>query len=119
MQAAETTPTSRIPDFLTTRLPLMWFAIAFLAGIVLGKLVSFSVWVWVALAVLALLLAILARVFANRLPSSPYPLPTLIPFTFLLLLGLFSGAARYQMTVPKFDAYHIAFYNDRDYDLLV
>ena len=119
MQAAETTPTSRIPDFLTTRLPLMWFAIAFLAGIVLGKLVSFSVWVWVALAVLALLLAILARVFANRLPPSPYPLPTLIPFTFLLLLGLFSGPARYQMTVPKFDAYHIAFYNDRDYDLLV
>ena len=119
MQAAETTPTSRIPDFLTTRLPLMWFAIAFLAGIVLGKLVSLSLWVWVALAVLALLLAILARVFANRLPASPYPLPTFIPFTFLLLLGLFSGAARYQMTVPKFDAYHIAFYNDRDYDLLV
>ncbi len=23
------------------------------------------------------------------------------------------------MTVPKFDAFHIAFYNDRDYDLLV
>src|SRR6185369_17734408 len=87
--------------------------------IVLGKLVSFSVWVWVALAVLALLLAILARVFANRLPPSPYPLPTLIPFTFLLLLGLFSGAARYQMSVPKFDAFHIAFYNDRDYDLLI
>ena len=119
MQAAETTPTSRIPDFLTTRLPLMWFAIAFLAGIVLGKLVSLSLWVWVALAVLALLLAILARVFANRLPASPYLLPTFLPFTFLLLLGLFSGAARYQMTVPKFDAYHIAFYNDRDYDLLV
>ena len=33
--------------------------------------------------------------------------------------GLFLGAARYQMTVPNFDAYHIAFYNDRDYDLLV
>ena len=34
-------------------------------------------------------------------------------------LGLFLGASRYQMTVPNFDAYHIAFYNDRDYDLFV
>jgi competence protein ComEC len=119
MQAADTTPTSRIPDLLTTRLSLMWFAIAFLAGIVLGKLVPLSLTVWLALAALALLLAILSRVFANRLPPSPYPLSTLIPFTFILLLGLLLGAARYQMTIPKFDAYHIAFYNDRDYDLLV
>jgi competence protein ComEC len=119
MQAADTSLTSRIPSVLTTRLPLMWFALAFLAGIVLGKLVSLSLWVWLALAALALLLAILSRVFANRLPPSPYPLATLIPFSLVLLLGLLFGAARYQMTVPNFDAYHIAFYNDRDYDLLV
>ena len=29
------------------------------------------------------------------------------------------GAARYQFSVPDFDAFHIAFYNDRDYDLLI
>ena len=119
MQAANTTSTSRIPDLLTTRLPLMWFAIAFLAGIALGKLVSLSLWIWLSLAALALVLAILARVFSSRLPPSPYPLSTLIPFALVLLLALFLGAARYQMTVPKFDAYHIAFYNDREYDLLV
>ncbi len=48
----------------------------------------------------------------------PAPL-SLLPFAFVLLLGLFLGAARYQMSVPKFDAFHIAFYNDRDYDLLI
>ena len=119
MQAADTTLTSRIPSVLTTRLPLMWFGLAFLGGIVLGSVVSLSVWVWAALAAIALLLAILTRVFAKRLPPSPYPLSTFIPFTFALLLGLFLGAARYQMTVPDFDANHIAFYNDRDYDMLV
>jgi len=119
MQAADTPSTNRILNIFTTRLPLMWFAIAFLAGIVLGKLVSLSLSVWLSLAALALMLAILSRVFANRLPPSPYPLSTLIPFGFIILLSLFLGAARYQMTVPSFDANHIAFYNDRDYDILV
>ncbi|MGE5463413.1 MAG: ComEC/Rec2 family competence protein [Syntrophothermus sp.] len=119
MQAADTTQTSRIPDLLTTRLPLMWFAIAFLGGIVLGSLVSLSIGAWVALAGIALLLAILSRLFASRFPPSTYPLFPFIPFLLVLLTGLFLGAARYQMTVPRFDAYHIAFYNDRDFDLLV
>jgi competence protein ComEC len=41
------------------------------------------------------------------------------PFTFVLFFGLFLGAVRYQYSVPKFDAFHIAFYNDREYDLLI
>src|SRR5574339_140416 len=97
MQAANTTPTSRIPNLFTTRLPLMWFALAFLAGIMLGKLVSLSVSAWLTLAALALVLLILSRLFASRVPPSPYPLSTLIPFIFLLLIGLFLGALRYQM----------------------
>ena len=119
MQAADTIPTSRIPNLFTTRLPLMWFAVAFLAGIVLGKLASLSLTAWLTLAGTALLLLAFSRLFANRFSSSPYRLSTIVPFTLVLLTGLFLGAARYQMTVPKFDAYHIAFYNDRDYDLLV
>jgi competence protein ComEC len=102
----------------TTRLPLMWFALAFLAGIVLGQVASLSLTTWLVLATLAIIFAAFSRIVARNLPPSPYPL-SLIPFTFVLLIGLFLGAARYQMTVPKFDAYHIAFYNDRDYDLLV
>ena len=106
MQAANP-PTLR--EQLTTQPPLMWFSLVFLGGIVLGKLVSLSLWVWVAFAVLAIFLSILSRVFSSRLQ----------PFTFVLLFALFLGAARYQYSVPKFDAFHIAFFNDRDYDLLI
>jgi competence protein ComEC len=117
MQAANTPPSGRIPHLLTT-LPLMWFSLAFLAGIVLGSLVSLSLNIWLALAVVFLLAAILVRFVA---PSSLNPSASFLlsPFVFVLVSGLFLGAARYQMSVPRFDAFHIAFYNDRDYDLLI
>jgi hypothetical protein len=93
----------------------MWFSLAFLAGIVLAKQVSLSIWVWVSLIVAAVLLLVVAQILAPRLPAS-FPLH---PFAFVLLTALCLGAARYQMSVPKFDAFHIAFYNDREYDLLI
>jgi competence protein ComEC len=114
MQAAD--PPTSLRERLTTQPPLMWFSLVFLAGIVLGSLVSQSLWTWIALAGTAILLSILARVFAFRLPPPPF---RLLPFSFILLFALFLGAARYQFSVPHFDAYHIAFYNDRDYDLLI
>jgi competence protein ComEC len=110
MQAAN--PHTSLLERLTTQPPLMWFSLAFLGGIVLGSLVSLSLLGWGLLALLFLLLAILARF----LPTSRFALPT---FAFVLLLALFLGAARYQYSVPKFDAFHIAFFNDRDYDLLI
>lgn len=112
MQAANPPPSSRIQEQLTTHLPLMWFSLAFLGGIVLGSLVSLSIWVWGGLALLFVLLAIAIRF----LPLPTFHVP---PFVFVLLFALFLGAARYQYSVPKFDAFHIAFYNDRDYDLLI
>ena len=102
----------------------MWFSLLFLAGIILGKLVSLSAWLWVGLAAFILVLLILSRVLATRLSffenvkDKPFSF-LLQPLFFILLIGLFLGAARYQFSVPKFDAFHIAFYNDRDYDLLV
>jgi len=115
MQAANPPTSSRIPDRLTTQLPLMWFSLAFLGGIVLASLVSLSIWVWVSLVIVAVFLLVIAQILAPRLPAS-FPLH---PFAFVLLTGLCLGAVRYQMSVPKFDAFHIAFYNDRDYDLLI
>ena len=117
MQAANTPPSGRIPHLLTT-LPLMWFSLAFLAGIVLGSLVTLSLTLWLALAVVFLLGAILVR-FVSPSSLNPSASFLLYPFVFVLLSGLFLGAARYQMSVPRFDAFHIAFYNDRDYDLLI
>lgn len=110
MQAA-TSPTS-LREWLTTQPPLMWISLAFLGGIVLGSSVSFYIWVWIALAVAFVFLAILIRVL-------PLSSSFLRPFTFILFFSLFLGAARYQYSLPKFDAFHIAFYNDRDYDLLI
>ena len=114
MQAVN--PPSSLYERLTTQTPLMWFSLAFLAGIILGSLVSLSLWVWLALAVLAIFLSIFAQLFSSHIPPALF---LLRPFTFILFASLFVGAARYQYSVPDFDAYHIAFYNDREYDLLI
>ncbi|MEP7137641.1 MAG: ComEC/Rec2 family competence protein [Chloroflexota bacterium] len=112
MQAAN--PPTSLREQLTTQPPLMWISLVFLTGIVVGSLVSLSIWIWLGLAGLFLILAIAARLF--RLSSFSFFLQ---PFAFILFLALALGAARYQKTIPKFDAFHIAFYNDRDYDLLI
>ena len=99
---------------LVTQPPLMWFSLVFLAGIVLGSLISVPLWVWIGLALASIVLAILARLF--HFSSLIF---ILHPFAFILLLALALGAARYQYSIPDFDAFHIAFYNDREYDLLI
>ena len=126
MQAANPSPSNRIQDQLTTHLPLMWFSLAFLAGIVLGSLLSLSLQVWLIFAGVFLALALALRFFSRssllaRLSENQGGTFSVIfnPFSFILLFALFLGAARYQASVPKFDAFHIAFYNDRDYDLLI
>src|SRR5262245_30609522 len=118
MQAANSPPTSRIPEQLMTHLPLMWFSLAFIAGIILASLVSLSVWLWVILSVIFLLLAFATRIFQRQFTFQSLSF-SFHPFPFVLLLALCLGAARYQLSIPKFDAFHIAFYNDRDYDLLI
>jgi len=115
MQAANTPTSNRIQDRLTTQLPLMWFSLAFLAGIVLASLVSLSIWIWISLIVFSLFLLIISQILTPRLPAS-FPLH---PFAFVLFCALCIGAARYQISVPKFNAFHIAFYNDREYDFLI
>src|SRR5215510_6482121 len=96
-------PTSSLRERLLNQPPLMWFSLAFLAGIMLGHLVSLSIWIWLALAVLAILLLILAQIFTAQIPPSFF---FIHPFSFILLTALFLGAARYQFSVPDFDAFH-------------
>lgn len=117
MQAANPSSPSRIPEFLTTRLPLMWFSIAFLAGIVLASLFSVPTWVWIVLALVGISLLVVSQALNPTLPPGfTFPLR---PFTFILITALFLGALRYAVSIPQFNAFHIAFYNDRDYDLLI
>ncbi|MCC6568442.1 MAG: ComEC/Rec2 family competence protein [Anaerolineales bacterium] len=107
---------SRVQESLSTYLPLVWVSFAFLAGIVLASMVSLSSWIWVGVAILFIVLAVFARVVLPRLHLSSF---NLHPFIFVLLSALAFGSARYQFSVPDFDAFHIAFYNDRNYDLLI
>jgi competence protein ComEC len=115
MQAANTPPSNRIQEQLTTRLPLMWFSLAFLSGIVIARLYSLPTFVWITLVLVSIFLIILSQILASRLPAS-FPLH---PFAFILLTAFCLGGIRYQLSVPRFNAFHIAFYNDRDYDMLV
>jgi competence protein ComEC len=118
MQAVTPSTSNRIQEQLT-RLPLMWFSLAFLAGIVLANLISLSLWIWTSLSLFSLVLALFIRFFPLSAFRS-HPLSFILqPFTLILFFALFLGAARYQLSVPKFDAFHIAYYNDRDYDLLI
>ena len=113
MQAAN--PPTSTWTRLSTQPPLMWLSLAFLGGIILGSLVSLPFWIWLAGSGIAVFLLILAILLRNQLHSTFI----LRPFTFVLLLAVSLGAAWYQYNQPHFDAFHIAFYNDRDYDLLI
>src|SRR4026207_2251232 len=103
MQAVNPSASSRIQEQLTTRLPLMWFSLAFLAGIVLASLISLSIWIWVGLSIFFLVLALFIR-FIPLSTFHAHPLSFVFqPFTFILFFALFLGAARYQISIPKFD----------------
>ncbi|MBE3067240.1 MAG: ComEC/Rec2 family competence protein, partial [Chloroflexi bacterium] len=133
---------------LTAWLPLLWLSLAFIAGILVAKQIrlSRSFWLglahsvlppqiplsrnlWLVLAGIALLSALLLRILSSRagtgtttlrLNFKPFKLPP--PTLFLASLALtvfFLGAARYHFTLPFVDAHYIAWYNDREYELLV
>jgi competence protein ComEC len=88
------------------RLPLMWVSLAFLAGIVLAKLVSLPLFLWLILTIIAITAAIILRRSTFILPAA-------------CLIAIFTGAARYQTTVPTLNISQIAWFNDRNYDILV
>jgi competence protein ComEC len=113
MQAEPSFPSLR--EQLLSQPPLMWFSLFFLGGIVLGRLVFLPLWGWGLFALFCFLFALSARFFSARFAFGAWP----APFFFVLLGALFLGAARYQISVPQFDANQIAFYNDREYEMLV
>lgn len=95
-------------------MPLIWISLSFLAGIVLASLLSLPTWAWILVSAIFFLLFLFLR---NRtLQVVSFLLP---PFSFILLTSLFLGSAYYQFRQPNIDAFHIAFYNDRNYDLLI
>ena len=89
--------------------PLVWFAAALLAGIVLGSLFSLPVTTWVGLAILGLASALAL----HRLRPSMRLALLVLPVILCL------GAARYQATQALPSATSIAQYNDQDQKIYV
>jgi competence protein ComEC len=113
------TPNPQIPGKfgnLTAWMPLLWLSLAFLAGILLASLVPLTVPTWSTLAGVLFVLFILLSIHSKR---SPGRVSLLIVFAPALLAAAFLGAVRYQLTVPRVDAFHIAWYNDRNYQVVV
>jgi competence protein ComEC len=129
-------PGSHPFEKLTAFLPLFWLSLAFLLGIlaadqihrsrsallaviklVLPAQVPLGRWLWLVLAGLAILIALLLWVFRARLHLKFAPASLLLAS--LALIAFCLGAARYAFTVPRVDAGYVAWYNDREYELLV
>lgn len=99
---------------------LLWLALSFLAGIVLGA-AHLSQWIWAAITLAAVIFSILSRrYFLDAIIASVFQTSqSKISFNFLIPLFIFFGAYYYQARQPEINAFHIAFYNDRSYDLLI
>ncbi len=94
-------------------MPLFWVSLSFLSGIVGGSLFNMPANFWLLLTIATILL-ISAFIRIPQFSDINFP-PLLIACT----LALFLGAWRYQLSQPNITPSQIAFYNDRDYDVLV
>jgi len=100
-------------------MPLIWTSISFTAGIITAGAFALSENFWLAAGLFfVLLMILLRRPFISNIPilktisSAHY-------YFFILPAIFFFGAWWFQLRQPNIDAFHIAFYNDRDYELLV
>lgn len=93
-------------------MPLVWVSISFIAGIILASLRALPANIWLSLGLASLFIFVLFRI--PRFSAHPVP-----NFIFILLISFLFGAWWFQFRQPTIDAFHIAFYNDRDYDILV
>ena len=95
--------------------PFFWLSLAFIAGIILASQIPLTYDIWLILGGIFLL-------FALR-PKKPAELLHLSTRTYLIIVLSFVsfcvGGWRYQISIPEIDAFHISWYNDREYDLLV
>jgi len=101
---------------LFSRLPLLFISLAFLIGILLASSTTLSWPVWLAFGCGMLAILLVLYLLRLRLRVS---IPGYLFVLGMALCGLFFGAFRYQVSVPKVDAFNIAWFKDREYDLLI
>ncbi|MDD2922287.1 MAG: ComEC/Rec2 family competence protein [Anaerolineales bacterium] len=105
-------------------MPLVWISILFILGIIGASLCTLSANLWLASGLAFLLIAffLYALIFFPQFSDNPIFrfLFNLQPSYFILLFFFFFGAGWYQYKQPNLnDPFHVAFYNDREYDVLV
>ena len=86
----------------------------------LCQLFSVSAYLWLGIGLAILFVFILFRLprFSDN-PISKFFTQSVHPLSFILVISFFFGAFWYQFRQPNIDAFHVAFYNDRDYEMLV
>lgn len=97
-------------------MPLLWISLSFLAGIVLAASIFLPAWAWGLIAIVFFSPAPLLR---RSTLVTHYSFLTDHPFIPLLPAFLFLGCAYFQFRQPNINAFHIAFYNDRNYQILI
>lgn len=97
-------------------LPLLWLSLAFLAGILLAAQVTQSVVSWLVLAGIFLLAGVTVYIVSRWRLTHASSRFSLLAF---VLAALCLGSARYQSSTPTINPAFIAWYNDRDYEILV
>jgi len=97
---------------------LLWISLSFIFGIIVSSLLSLPAYVWL---ISAAVVSVGAS-FVNRLIRQRNASPPNFPYmrAFVFLLTFIAGGWRYQFAQPNFDdPFQVAFYNDRDYEMLV
>ncbi len=100
-------------------MPLLWISLTFITGIIVSSLIALPAILWFGIGVALLFVSILflpTQFSSNPAFKSYFSIP---PIYLVFLFSFFFGAWWYQFRQPNINAFHIAFYNDRDYDLLV
>jgi len=94
-------------------LPYLWVALAFLGGIVLNRFLRAPLAVWLIIALIPIIDAmVLRRRFARLASRRLWPIVA-------ACLALLLGAVRYQQTIPKITPADVSWYNDRRPEVLV
>ena len=108
-------------------MPLLWFSIAFISGILIAANFSLPTRSWLILSGASLTLSLLRFIIkrlqskSQRAPRFTFPPDLKLPLPLpLILLSLTLGAARYQSSIPNIqDTGFIAHYNDTGTTMVV
>ncbi|MBK7316773.1 MAG: ComEC/Rec2 family competence protein [Anaerolineales bacterium] len=100
-------------------MPLLWISLNFITGILVSSLFSFSLIIWGGAGIAIILTAslFLPTRFSSKTALRSYRSIEFIHIVYTFFF--FFGAVWYQFRQPSIDASQVAFYNDREYEILV